>query len=128
MGIHHDTSFRSILEDDSISSTFKTHICFCLGKGVRLWLIVRSSIHSFRIAHSTFILVLHFCFNLIRPSPSSLFTCECEHELDASNMHLTRCPFEGQWMTTHDTIQDVMYAFTQENGHDVWKKWWYALC
>jgi hypothetical protein len=35
MDIHHDTSFRSILEDDSISFTFKVHICFCSSKGVR---------------------------------------------------------------------------------------------
>jgi hypothetical protein len=40
MDFHHDTSFRSILEDDSISLTFKIHIHSCLGKGVGLWLVV----------------------------------------------------------------------------------------
>ncbi len=33
MDIHHDTSFRSILEDDSISSTSKARIRSYLGKG-----------------------------------------------------------------------------------------------
>jgi hypothetical protein len=33
MDIHYDTSFKSILEDDSISLTFRAHICFCSGKG-----------------------------------------------------------------------------------------------
>jgi hypothetical protein len=44
MDIQHDTSFRSILEDDSISLASKTHIHFRLTKGVGLWLIIKSSI------------------------------------------------------------------------------------
>ncbi len=43
MDVHHNTSFRSILEDDSISSTSRARICFCLGKKARLWLIVKHS-------------------------------------------------------------------------------------
>jgi hypothetical protein len=65
MDIHHDTSLRSILEDDSISLASKAHICSCSGKGAGLWLIIKPSIHSFRIAHSTFTPVLHFHFGLI---------------------------------------------------------------
>jgi len=34
MDIHHDTSFRSILEDDSISLTFRARICSCASKRV----------------------------------------------------------------------------------------------
>jgi hypothetical protein len=60
MDIHHNTSFKFILEDDSISSTSKACICSCFGKGVGLWLIVRPFIHSFHIAHSTLTLKLHF--------------------------------------------------------------------
>jgi hypothetical protein len=59
MDSHHDTSVRSILEDDSISSTSKAHICSCLGKGAGLWLIAKPS-----IAHSTFTLMLCSCLNL----------------------------------------------------------------
>jgi len=36
MDIHHDTSFRSILKYDFISSSSKACICFYLGKGVGL--------------------------------------------------------------------------------------------
>jgi hypothetical protein len=32
MDFHHDTSFKSILDDDSISSTSRAHIQFCLVK------------------------------------------------------------------------------------------------
>jgi hypothetical protein len=32
MDIHHDTSFRSILEDDYISSTFRARIHYCSGE------------------------------------------------------------------------------------------------
>jgi hypothetical protein len=28
---------------------------------------------------------------------------------------------------THDAIRDIMYALVQENGHVVWKKWWYVF-
>jgi hypothetical protein len=56
----HNTSLRSILEYDSISSTSRARICSCLGKGARLWLVTKPSIYSFRIAHFTFILVLFF--------------------------------------------------------------------
>ncbi len=49
MDIHHDTSFRSMLEDGSISSASKTYICFCLSKGVGLWLIARPSIVHFAL-------------------------------------------------------------------------------
>jgi len=49
MDIHHDTSLRSIFEDDSISPTPKARIRFCLGKGAGLWLVVRLYIRSFHI-------------------------------------------------------------------------------
>jgi len=42
-------------------------------------------------------------------------------------MHLTHCPFKGQWVATYDAILDVMYAFTQENGHVEWREWWYTF-
>jgi hypothetical protein len=64
MDIHHDTSFRSILEDDSISSTFKAYIHFCLGKGAGLWLVVRPFIRLFHIAHFIFTLVFLSWFDL----------------------------------------------------------------
>ncbi len=100
MDIHHDTSFRSILEDDSISSASKTHIHFYMGMGVGLWLVARPSICSFHITHFIFISMLHVCLNLIQPSASNLFMCECEHKLDTSsldtsNMHLVHYSFGG---------------------------------
>jgi len=95
MDIHHNTSFRSILKDDSISLAFKTHIRSCLTKRARLWLVVKPSIYLFYITHSTFTSTLHFCFGLIQPLTSDLFTCECGHGLDASNTHLACCPFGG---------------------------------
>jgi hypothetical protein len=125
MDIHHNTSFRSILQDDFISLTSKALICSCLSKGARLWLIVRPSISLFHIAHFIFISTL--CFHLIQLSASSFFTCECEHKLEASGTHSTYCPFEGQRIITHDAIRNVMYAFAQKNGHNIWKEWWYAL-
>jgi len=108
--IHHDTSLRSILEDDSISSAFKACIHCCLGKGEGLWLVTQPFINSFCIAHSTSTLVLYFRFDLIQQSTSSFLTCECRHGLNAFNMHLTRCSFGGQWIATHDAIRNVMYA------------------
>jgi hypothetical protein len=93
MDIYHNTFLKFILEDDSISSTFKVYVNSCLGKGARLWLIVRSSVHSFHIAHSIFILALHFHFGLIQPSTSSFFMCEYEHGLDTFGTHLACCMF-----------------------------------
>jgi hypothetical protein len=112
MDIHHDTSFKSILEDDSISLTTRPRIRSCSGKGVRLWLVVKP-IRAFHIAHSTFTSTLPFHFGLIQHLACSLLTCECGHELDASSMHLTCYLFKGQWITTHDAIWNVMYAFAQ---------------
>jgi hypothetical protein len=122
MNIHHNTSLKFILEDDSISSTSRPHICFYSSKGARLWLVIRPSICLSHITHFTFTLALHFCLGLIQPSTFIFLTCECAHELDASNMHLTHCPFKGQRITTHDAIQDVMYAFVQKNGHALWRE------
>jgi hypothetical protein len=85
LNIHHNTSLMSILEDNFISSTFKTRIHSCSSKGVGLWLVVKPSIRSFHITHSIFILVLHFHINLIQPSASNFFTCEHGHMLDASS-------------------------------------------
>ncbi len=93
MYIHHGTSIRFILEDDSISLASRIRIRSCSGKGARLWLIIRPFIYSFRIAHSTFTSTLHFHLGLIWPSTSNFFTCECGHELDASSTHLVHCPF-----------------------------------
>jgi len=87
------------------SSSSKIHICSCSNKKARLWLIVKPSIHSFHIAHSTFTSTLCFRLNLIQLSTFSLFTCECGHGLDTSNTHLTSCLFGGQWITTHDAIK-----------------------
>jgi hypothetical protein len=111
MDIHHDTSFKSILEDDSISWAFGTYIFFCLGKGVGLWLVVKPFIHLFHITHSTFTSALCFRLGLIKPLASSFFTCECAHGLDTSNMHLVRYLFGSQWIVTHDAIQNVIYVF-----------------
>jgi hypothetical protein len=95
MNFHHNTSFRFILEDNSISLASKAYICSCLGKGTRLWLVVKPSICLFHIAHFMFALTLCFYLGSIRPSTSSLFACECEHGLDASGMHLVRYLFGG---------------------------------
>ncbi len=104
MDIHHDTSFRSILEDDSISLTFRALTRFCQSKGAKLWLVARPFIHSFHIAHSSFTSMLHFSLDLIQPLGSTLFICECGYDLDASGTHLACCPFRGQRIVTHDTI------------------------
>jgi hypothetical protein len=104
MDIHHDTSLKSILKNDSISSTSKTHIRFCLGKATGLGLVVKPSIHSFHITHFAFTSTLHFRFGVIKPSTFNLFTCECEHGLDISSTHLACCPFKSQHIITHDTI------------------------
>jgi hypothetical protein len=127
MDFHHNTSLKSILEDDSISLTSKVCIHSCLGKGVGLWLIIKPSIHSFRIAHSIFTSTLHFHLGLIWPSTFTLLMCECGHELDASNMHLVCCLFRGQWITTHDVIRNVMYTFVQKCGHAIWREQWYVF-
>ncbi len=104
MEFHHNMSLRSNLEDDSISSTSKAHICYYLGKGARLLLVTKPSIHSFHIANSTFTLVLCFRFDFIQPLTSSLLTCECGHGLDTYGTHIICCLFGGPWITTHDTI------------------------
>jgi len=104
MNIHHDTSLMSILEDDTIPSSSKAYIRFCLGKGARLWLVVRPSIRLICITHSIFTSTLRFCFSLIQPLASSLFTCECGHGLDAFGTHLACYPFGSQWIATHDAI------------------------
>jgi hypothetical protein len=130
MDIHHDTSFRAILEDDSISLASKARIHFCSGNGVGLWLVARPFICSFCIAHFTFTSMTCFCFGLIQLLTSSFFMCECVecgHGLDASNMHLTCCPFRGQRIATRDAIRDIMYAFTQESGHTIWRERWYTF-
>jgi hypothetical protein len=104
MDIHHNSSLRSILEDDSISSTSKTYIRSCLGKGVGLWLVAKLSICLFCIAHSIFTSTLCFHLNLIQFSNFCFLTCECGHELNTFGTHLTRCLFRGQQITTHDAI------------------------
>jgi hypothetical protein len=90
-------------------------------------LIAKPSICSSCIAHFTFTSVLRFYFSLIQPLASSLFMCGCRHGLDASGMNLTRCPYGGQQITTHDAIRDIMYAFVKKIGHIVWKEWWYTF-
>ncbi len=127
MDIHHDTSFRSILEDDSISSTSRIRICSCLGKGIGLWLISKLSIHSFHIAHFTFTSSLCFHLDLIQPSTSNFFTCERGHVFDTLGTHLTCCLFGNRWIATHDVIRNIMYTLAQKNGHIVWKERWYTL-
>jgi hypothetical protein len=98
------------------SSSSKIHICSCLSKKARLWLIVKPSIHSFHIAHSTFTSTLRFRFSLIQPSTFNLFTCECGHGLDTSNTHLTSCLFGGQWIATHDAIKTSCMSLLEKVG------------
>jgi hypothetical protein len=95
MDIHHNTSLRSILEDDSISLASRACIRFCSSKGVGLYLIVRPSINSLCITHYIFTLALCFHLSLIQPSASGLLICECGHRLDASGTHLAHCPFDS---------------------------------
>jgi hypothetical protein len=97
MDFHHDTSFKYILEDDSIFLASRTCFHSCSGKGAGLRFVIRPSICSFHMAHSTFTSVLHFCFGFgsIQPLAFSLFMSECEHRLDAFGMHVICCPFGG---------------------------------
>jgi hypothetical protein len=51
MGIHHDTSLRSILEDDSISLASRAYICSCSARGQGYgWLLnhlsIRLALHT----------------------------------------------------------------------------------
>ncbi len=39
----------------------------------------------------------------------------------------TLSSFGGQPIATHDTIQNIMYAFVWESGRVVWREWWYAV-
>jgi hypothetical protein len=95
MDIHHDTFFRSISEDDYISLTFKDYNHYCSDKRVRLWLIVKLSIHLFHVTNYTFTLTLHFHFTLIILLTSSFFMCECGHGLYTFDTHLRCCLFGG---------------------------------
>jgi hypothetical protein len=124
MDFHHNTSLKSILEKDSISSSSKAHIRSCLGKGVGIWLVDKPSICLFRIIHFSFILALRFRFGLIQPSPFNIPTCECGHGLDASSTHLACYSFGGQWITTHDIIRKVMYALARRMGMLNGERWY----
>ncbi len=98
MDIHHDTSLRSILEDDSSSLASKARIHFCLVRGARLWLVIRPFIRSFCITHFFFLLCFHL--GLIQPLTSGIFMCECGHGLNAFGTHIVCCPFGGQQIAT----------------------------
>jgi hypothetical protein len=53
--------------------------------------------------------------------------CDCGHGLNASGMHLARCPFGGQQIATHDAIKNIIYALVWKCGHVVWREQWYTL-
>jgi hypothetical protein len=109
MDIHHDTSFRSVLEDDSFLMLLEPTFAFVGAKGgamVDYWAIYMYVPHRTLYFHIN----NNFCLSLIQPSKSSLFMCECGHGSNASGTHLTCCPFKGQQIATHNTIKDVMYA------------------
>ncbi len=95
------------MEDDFISSASRARIHSRLGKGARLWSVVMSSIHLFRITHFTFISTLCFHFGLIQPLAFSIFMCECGHELDTSSAHLAHCLFGNQRIITHMTLSEM---------------------
>jgi hypothetical protein len=116
MDIHHDTSLRSILEDDFISSTSRARIHSCLGKRPGLWLVVMPFICLFRITYFIFILVFRFHFGLVQPSTSNIFMCECGHRLDESGMHLVHCPFGGQRIVTHDAFETSCMPLLERMG------------
>jgi hypothetical protein len=125
MDIHHDTSFKFILEDDSISSASRAHIRSSSCKGVGLWLVVNHlSIHF--TSHILFS-PQRYVFISIWFSLRNLLMCECEHRLDAYGTHLARYLFRGQWIITHGTIWNVMSALVRKNGHVVWKEWRYVF-
>jgi len=79
-------------------------VVFCLGfifeslkeLGMcQLWLVIRPSIHLFRIVHSTFTSTLRFHLGFIHPLAFSLLMCECGHKLDTFSTHLICCLFRG---------------------------------
>ncbi|KAG6556889.1 hypothetical protein Mapa_001469 [Marchantia paleacea] len=70
---------------------------------------------------------MRFRLGLVHPSTSSLLTCECGITLDAAGVHMTRCPFGGQRIATHDAIRDVVFAMAREGGYLTWRERWYAL-
>jgi len=96
MDFHHDTSFRSILEDNPFLQHLKLAFVLVRTRGHDYgWLVIRPSIHPFCITHFTFTLVLRFHFGLIQPSTFNLLICEGGHGLDTFDMYLIHCPFGG---------------------------------
>jgi len=67
MDFHHNTSFRFILEDDSISSTSKARIRFCLGNEGKAMVGCYAIYLFVYITHFTFTSALYFHFGLISP-------------------------------------------------------------
>ncbi|KAG6556932.1 hypothetical protein Mapa_001347 [Marchantia paleacea] len=51
MESHHDTTFSSIMHDDSLSITSRIHIPSLLGKGRGIWLIAQSSLLLLSTSH-----------------------------------------------------------------------------
>jgi hypothetical protein len=127
MNIHHDTSFNSILEDDSILSSSRACIHSCLGKGSRLWLVAKPPICSFSITHSTFTLVLHFVlvwFNL-RHLIFSRASVDMGWTHLASNLNLLPV-----WRSTNNHTQRHLkchVCLCLKNEHVIWREWWYTL-
>jgi hypothetical protein len=93
--IHHNTSLKSILEDNSISSTFKIRIRSCLGKGAGLWLVVRPFICLFHITHFIFTSTLHFHLSLIQPLTSNIFM-NMAHYME----RVVVCPYVKNFITS----------------------------
>ncbi len=76
MNFHHDTSLRSILENDSISSSSRAHICSCSGKGNKA-MVGCQAIYLFILHHTLYFhLSIAFSLQFDQPSTSSTFTCE----------------------------------------------------
>jgi hypothetical protein len=113
--------FSSTLGDYLSPNVAKLECLSCVSPKVSAWHFVHLVILSFHLALDVFCFVLCIRLGLPRPLTLRLIHYICDQPLNLVGTHLLCCSHGGEWIISHNVIQDVFTSIVKDTWFHVSK-------
>jgi hypothetical protein len=116
----HDHYFSNIISK-MILNSHHVHLKSCVGPSVNAWLFVHLVILSFHLALDVFYFVSCIRLGLPHPLTLKLIHYICGQPLNLVGTHLLCCSHGGEWIASHNVVQNVFTSIVKDTWFHVSK-------
>ncbi len=117
----HDHSFSDIISKMILNSHHAHIEILCAGPRVCAWLFAHLVILSFHLAFNFFYSVLHIRLGVPHPLTLGLIHYICGQTLNLMGTHLLCCSHGGEWIASHNVVQNVFTSIVKNTWFHVSK-------